>query len=121
KSARPARRPGTAPRALELTQAAGTDDTLMALERAFRHAQVVVLSGQIGIGLRTLAAEFIAWLGRTGDGPVEPTIIDMGGGQGLAPIIATYREAHPAPGHGDDVGTVANWLAGRAGPCVLVD
>lgn len=45
----------------------GTDDGLMAIERAFQIARVVVLAGPIGSGKTALAAEFTTWDGRTRD------------------------------------------------------
>jgi hypothetical protein len=45
----------------------GTDNTLMAIERAFQTARVVVLCGPIGSGKSTLAAEFAEWDARTRD------------------------------------------------------
>jgi hypothetical protein len=43
----------------------GADDTLMAIERAFQSAPVVVLSGPVGSGKTRLANEFAAWDART--------------------------------------------------------
>jgi hypothetical protein len=45
----------------------GTDDTLMAIERAFQTARVVVLAGSVGSGKTTLAADFASWDARTRD------------------------------------------------------
>jgi len=45
----------------------GADDTLMAIERAFQAAPVVVLAGPVGSGKTTLAAEFAGWDARTRD------------------------------------------------------
>jgi tetratricopeptide (TPR) repeat protein len=45
----------------------GADDTLMAIERAFQIAPVVVLSGPVGSGKTRLAAEFAGWDARTRD------------------------------------------------------
>jgi hypothetical protein len=45
----------------------GADDGLMAIERAFQTAPVVVLTGPVGSGKTTLAAEFAAWDARTRD------------------------------------------------------
>lgn len=45
----------------------GTDDTLIAIERAFQTAAVVVLSGPVGIGKTTITKEFAAWDDRTRD------------------------------------------------------
>jgi tetratricopeptide (TPR) repeat protein len=45
----------------------GTDDTLMAVERAFQASPVVVLTGPVGSGKSTLAAEYFEWDSRTRD------------------------------------------------------
>jgi hypothetical protein len=45
----------------------GADDTLMAIERAFQNAAVVVLRAPLGSGKTRLAGEFAAWDARTRD------------------------------------------------------
>lgn len=64
-------RGGSSPGGVRSAEAAraivGADDTLMALERAFQTERVVVLTGPVGSGKTTLAAEYAVWEARTRD------------------------------------------------------